>query len=80
MEAHDSDYVHALNIASRPDHIEYWVRRKAENDALFDSFRYVDEFTFRLNEGNVENHTLARLGSFVDATTGKRLTYERLTA
>ena len=43
-------------------------------------FRYVDEFTFRLNEGNVENHTLARLGSFVDATTGKRLTYERLTA
>lgn len=43
-------------------------------------FRYVDEFTFRLNEGNVENHTLARLGSFVDATAGKRLTYERLTA
>lgn len=43
-------------------------------------FRYVDEFTFRLNEGNVENHTLARLGSFVDATAGKRLTYQRLTA
>jgi transposase-like protein len=43
-------------------------------------FRYVDEFTWRLNEGNVENHTLARLGSFVDATAGKRLTYERLTA
>ena len=41
---------------------------------------YADEFTFRLNEGNVENHTLARLGSFVDATAGKRLTYERLTA
>lgn len=43
-------------------------------------FRYVDEFTFRLNEGNVENHTLARLNSFVDATAGKRLTYERLCA
>jgi transposase-like protein len=43
-------------------------------------FRYVDEFTFRLNEGNVENHTLARLDSFVSATAGKRLTYERLTA
>ena len=43
-------------------------------------FRYVDEFTFRLNEGNVENHTLARLNSFVDATSGKRLTYKRLTA
>jgi len=43
-------------------------------------FRYVDEFTFRLNEGNVENHTLVRLDSFVDAIRGKRLTYERLTA
>jgi transposase-like protein len=43
-------------------------------------FRYVDEFTFRLNEGNVENHTVERLNSFVDATAGKRLTYERLTA
>lgn len=27
--------------------------------------RYVDEFTFRLNEGNVKEHTLARLDSFV---------------
>lgn len=43
-------------------------------------FRYVDEFAWRLNEGNVANHTLARLDSFVDATVGKRLTYERLIA
>lgn len=42
--------------------------------------RYVDEFTFRLNEGNVANHTTKRLDSFVDATKGKRLTYERLIA
>jgi hypothetical protein len=28
--------------------------------------RYVKEFTFRLNEGNVERHTLQRLESFVD--------------
>jgi hypothetical protein len=27
--------------------------------------RYVDEFSFRLNEGNVKNHTLTRLDSFV---------------
>jgi transposase-like protein len=40
--------------------------------------RYVDEFTFRLNEGNVERHTLQRLESFVDGTSGKRLTYRRL--
>lgn len=43
-------------------------------------FRYVDEFTFRLNEGNVERHTFERLDSFVDASAGKRLTYRRLIA
>jgi transposase-like protein len=41
--------------------------------------RYVDEFTFRLNDGNVKIHTLERLNSFVAATAQKRLTYERLT-
>ena len=41
--------------------------------------RYVDEFTWRLNEGNVIVHTLRRLDSFVDAVAGKRLTFERLT-
>src|ERR1700678_1203620 len=41
--------------------------------------RYVDEFSFRLNEGNVKNHTLTRLDSFVDGVAGKRLTYKRLT-
>jgi transposase-like protein len=41
--------------------------------------RYVDEFAFRLNEGNVKNHTLTRLDSFIDGVAGKRLTYKRLT-
>ena len=40
--------------------------------------RYVDEFAFRLNEGNVKIHTLDRLDSFVDGTADKRLTYKRL--
>jgi len=40
--------------------------------------RYVDEFTFRLNEGNVERHTLQRLDSFADGVAGKRLTYKAL--
>ncbi len=40
--------------------------------------RYVDEFTFRLNEGNVETHTLDRLDLFIQAMDGKRLTYARL--
>ena len=42
--------------------------------------RYVDEFTFRLNEGNVKIPTLDRIDSFVDGTAGKRLTYKRLIA
>lgn len=42
--------------------------------------RYVDEFTFRLNDGNVQRHTLNRLNSFVDATVGQRITYRELTA
>jgi transposase-like protein len=42
--------------------------------------RYVDEFTFRLNDGNVKRHTWERLDSFVDAVAGKRLTYKRLIA
>ena len=42
--------------------------------------RYVDEFTFRLNDGNVANHTTKRLASFVDGCVGKRLTYKRLIA
>ena len=41
--------------------------------------RYVNEFTFRLNAGRVQRHTLQRLDSFVDQVAGKRLTYARLT-
>jgi hypothetical protein len=40
--------------------------------------RYVDEFAWRLNEGNVKRHSLERLDSFVDAVAGKRITYKRL--
>ena len=42
--------------------------------------RYVNEFTFRLNEGNVKRHTLERLDSLVSSTIGKRITYAELTA
>ncbi|MGD0865053.1 MAG: IS1595 family transposase [Rhizomicrobium sp.] len=40
--------------------------------------RYVDEFAFRLNEGNVERHTMQRLESFIEKAAGKRLTYKAL--
>jgi hypothetical protein len=42
--------------------------------------RYVNEFTFRLNDGKVKRHTLDRLASFVEATVGRRITYAALTA
>ena len=41
--------------------------------------RYVNEFAFRLNDGNVKTHTMDRLNSFVAATARKRLTYADLT-
>ncbi len=41
--------------------------------------RYVDEFSFRLNDGDVKRHTLERLSSFVDAVAGKRITWKELT-
>ena len=40
--------------------------------------RYVDEFAFRLNDGNVKRHTLYRLDSFIEGVAGKRLTYKAL--
>jgi len=41
--------------------------------------RYVNEFSFRLNDGNVERHTLSRIESFVEMTARKRLTYAEFT-
>jgi transposase-like protein len=42
--------------------------------------RYVNEFAFRLNEGNVRQHTLARLDALIAAAAKKRITYKELTA
>lgn len=40
--------------------------------------RYVNEFSFRLNDGNVKRHTLDRLDSMLWAAVGRRLTYKAL--
>ena len=42
--------------------------------------RYVSEFVFRFNEGNVHNHTMVRLNYIISNAIGKRLTYEELIA
>ena len=41
---------------------------------------YVDEFTFRLNEGNCEIDTSERLDSLFHGLVGKTITYRELTA
>lgn len=42
--------------------------------------RYVDEFAFRLNEGNCKAHTYARIDALLGKTAGVRLTYSSLKA
>ena len=55
----------------------YGVWHKASRKHLH---RYIDEATFRLNEGNVKIHTMDRLAAFTDKAFRHRLTYERLIA
>ena len=40
--------------------------------------RYVNEFAWRLNEGNVKRHSLERLESFIRAIVGRRISYRTL--
>ncbi len=40
--------------------------------------RYINEYSFRLNEGNCKRTTLARLDSLILKAVGKRLTYKEL--
>jgi transposase-like protein len=42
--------------------------------------RYVNEFTFRLNEGNVKRHTFERLNDLIAAAARRRITYKELIA
>lgn len=42
--------------------------------------RYVDEFAYRLNEGNCKVHVLDRMNSLVTKAIGKHITYQELTA
>lgn len=42
--------------------------------------RYVDEFTFRLNDGNVKHHVMDRISALIIGAFDKRLTYKELVA
>ena len=41
---------------------------------------YLNEFSFRLNDGNVKRHTYDRLDSLYDSCVGVRVTYKELTS
>ena len=61
-----------------------WAVLKRGFYAVYHSFsgkhlqRYVDEFTFRLNEGSVKIHTLDRIDSLLEKSVGTRITYKQL--
>ena len=40
--------------------------------------RYINEFSFRLNDGNAKNHTYVRLASLFKHCIGSRITYKEL--
>ena len=40
--------------------------------------KFLDEFTFRLNEGSVKIHTLDRIDSLLEKSVGTRITYKQL--
>lgn len=42
--------------------------------------RYVNEFAYRLNEGNVRVHTMDRIDALLRKAEGKRINYAVLTA
>lgn len=42
--------------------------------------RYINEFTYRLNDGNVRIRTMDRIDALLAKTSGKRLTYKTLIA
>jgi len=63
-----------------------WVVLKRGLYGIYHSFshkhlqRYVDEFSFRLKEGNCKIYTLDRIDSLVEKAFWKRLSYAMLTA
>lgn len=62
-----------------------WAVLKRGHDGTFHHIstkhleRYVNEFTFRLNEGNVSKDTIDRMSSLCGNISGKRITYKDLT-
>ena len=78
------EYVNGMASTNRIESV--WAVLKRGHYGTYHQFstkhlqRYVDEFSFRLNDGNVRRHTMERIGSLCDMVVGKRITYKELTA
>ncbi len=63
-----------------------WAVLKKEYNGIYHNFstkhlqRYVNEFTFRLNEGNCQIDTQDRMNSLLGNMFDKGITYKELTA
>lgn len=63
-----------------------WAALKRGYCGIYHSFsethmqRYVDEFSYRLNEGNMRVHTMGRIDALLWKTAGKRVAYRALIA
>ena len=73
-----NEMVHTIGIES------VWAVLKRGYNGVYHNWsakhmrRYVSEFVFRFNEGNVRNHTMVRMNHIISNAIGKRLTYEDL--
>ena len=74
------------NMASTNGIESVWALLKRGYHGTFHHFtkkhlnRYVNEFCFRLNDGNVKRHTLERIESMISGFTGNQLGYKALIA
>jgi transposase-like protein len=78
------EYVHGMAHTNGIESV--WAVLKRGHYGTYHHFsmkhlqRYVDEFAFRLNEGNCKVHTMDRINALVDKTNGISITYKMLTA
>ncbi len=86
LKVNHSAKVYANDMAHTNGIESVWAVLKRGYHGIFHHFskkhldRYVNEFTFRLNQGNVRIDTIDRIKSVVKNATGKRLTYKELIA
>jgi transposase-like protein len=77
------EYVHGMASTNSIESV--WQVLKRGYHGIYHHFsvkhmqRYIDEFTYRLNEGNCKIHTMDRIDSLIAKTDGVRITYKALT-